>query len=297
MRRALPPFPALQAFEASARLGSFSRAAEELCVTQSAISHRIKEIEEFLGVSLFRRLTRKIVLTRYGEDYLASLGDVLDRLHEATLGVRDAGLEGPLTVCGTPGFVTRWLLPRLSSFTAAYPAIELHVSTAVVTAERSGEEADIVIAWGAKQRDGYRSDPFLETSSFPVAAPALLREAPPLASPRDLLDHVLLHEEVDDDWPRWFGLAGLDCDDAMDGPRFAHCDLAMQAAVSGQGVALAFDELAAPELAAGRLVRCFDISLPRRKIYSVIIPEMQIKRPRIAAFRNWILTEGSRSQH
>lgn len=295
MHRDLPPFSALRAFEASARHCSFKRAAEELCVTQSAISHRIKELEDYLGVPLFLRQTRKVVLTDRGGDYLADLGDVLDRMQDATQQVRDLGLHGPLSVRGTPAFVSRWLLPRLASFNAVYPGIELHISTMMAPADFATEDVDVVVQWGLEARAGLRSDPFLETSGYPVASPQLLRNGPPVTCPGDLLRHVLLHEEVDDEWPRWLQRAGVNYAGAENGPRFQHCDLALNAAIEGLGIALCFAELAAADIASGRLVRLFEIALPQRAIYSVVTPEAWSKRPRTAAFRNWLLTEAGKT--
>ena len=295
IHRALPPFSALQAFEASARHGSFRRAAEELCVTQSAISHRIKELEAFLGVPLFHRLTRQVVLTGRGEDYFSELGDVLDRMHEATLHVRDFGLLGPLSIRGTPAFVTRWLLPRMNIFRSKFPNIELHVSTTAGPVDFAIEDVDVVVRWGVEPQAGLHVAPILETASYPVASPTFLRNGPPIIRPADLLQHVLLHEEVDDDWPRWLSLAGVDHAGAGKGPIFEHCDLALHAAIEGQGIALAYAELVTADIAAGRLVRLFDIELPPTAIYSVVTPDLRLRRPAIAAFFGWILAESQRT--
>jgi LysR family glycine cleavage system transcriptional activator len=136
-----------------------------------------------------------------------------------------------------------------------------------------------------------RADPFLETSSYPVASPGLLRSGPPLRRPDDLRHYTLLREEVDDAWPQWLALAGAERVDAGKGPRFEHCDLALQAAIEGQGIALAFAALTAPDIASGRLVRLFATELPPTAIYSIVTPEAWSKRPRIAAFRNWLIAE------
>jgi len=294
MRRDLPPFSALRAFEASARHCSFKRAAEELCITQSAISHRIKELEVYLGVPLFHRLTRKVELTGRGRDYLADLGDVLDRMEGATQHVRDNGMRGPLSVRATPAFASRWLLPRLGSFTDSYPGIELHISTLLTPADFATEDIDVAVQWGRESRAGLRTDPFLETSSYPVASPGLLRGGPPLRHPNDLRHYTLLREEVDDAWPQWLARAGAERVDAGKGPRFEHCELALQAAIEGQGIALTFAALAGADIAGGRLVRLFAIELPPTTIYSIVTPEAWSKRPRIAAFRNWLIAEAQK---
>lgn len=295
MRRDLPPFSALRAFEASARHGSFKRAAEELCLTQSAVSHRIKELEDFLGVPLFHRLIRKVALTERGKDYLADLSDVMDHIEEATRQVRDSSLGGRLAVRLSPAFASRWLLPRLHLFEAAQPGIELHISTGIAAVDFATEDIDVAVQWSYGPQPGLRCEPFLETAIYPVASPSLLRNGPPIGCSDDLRHYTLLRAEVDDLWPQWLALAGATQVDAGPGPRFAHCDLEYQAAIDGQGVALALAELVAGDIAAGRLVRLFDIALPTRTIYSIIMPEAWTRRPRAAAFRDWLLAAAGAS--
>jgi LysR family glycine cleavage system transcriptional activator len=232
-----------------------------------------------------------VELTGRGRDYLAELSDVLDRMEGATQHVRDNGLRGPLSVRATPAFASRWLLPRLGSFSNSYPGIELHISILLTPADFATENIDVAVQWGEESRAGLRADPFLETSSYPVASPGLLRGGPPLRRPDDLRHYTLLREEVDDAWPQWLARAGADNVDVAKGPRFEHCDLALQAAIEGQGIALAYAALAAADIASGRLVRLFAIELPPTTIYSIVTPEAWSRRPRIAAFRNWLIAE------
>jgi LysR family glycine cleavage system transcriptional activator len=291
MHRNLPPFPAVRAFEASARHCSFKLAAEELCLTQSAVSHQVKTLEDYLGVQLFLRETRGVVLTSEGEDYLHGLTDVLDHLAAATAQVRSADASGPLSVRATPGFASRWLVPRLAAFHEAWPAIELHISGSVQPVDFARENVDVEIRWGCKPSPGLRVDPLLETTRFPVASPALLKNGPALRHPDDLKHFTLLHDKTGHDWARWLDLAGASFEAAIKGPRFAHCDLLLSAAAEGQGVALAFDVLVVGDLASDRLVRPFNLNLPPAIIYSVVTPEAWSSRPKIAAFRNWLLME------
>lgn len=297
MRRNLPPFPAVRAFEASARHGGFKQAAEELCITQSAISHQIKALEEYLGVQLFHRETRGVALTKDGSHYLVELTDVLDRMAAATARIRNSDTSGPLSVRASPGFAARWLVPRLAAFHDACPAIELHISGSIRPADFATEDVDIDIRWGYRRSHGLRVDPLLAASRFPVASPALLKNGPALHHPEDLRHHTLLHDETGNDWARWLELAGASFEAAIKGPRFEHCDLLLNAAASGQGIALAFDVLVAGDLAGGRLVRPFDLNLPPAIIYSVVTPEAWSGRPKIAAFRNWLLMEAGMVKH
>lgn len=296
MHRSLPPFPAVRAFEASARHCSFKQAAEELCLTQSAISHQVKTLEDYLGVQLFFRETRGVVLTSEGVDYLHELTGVLDRMAAATAQVRGSDAGGPLSIRATPGFASRWLVPRLAAFHEACPMIELLISGSVRPVDFAKEDVDIEIRWGCKPSPGLRVDPLLAASRFPVASPALLKNGPALRRPDDLKHYTLLHDKTGNDWVRWLELAGAGFEAAIKGPRFEHCDLLLSAAVEGLGVALAFDVLVEADLANNRLVRPFDLTLPPAIIYSVATPEAWSSRPRIVAFRNWLLTEAGLSK-
>jgi LysR family transcriptional regulator, glycine cleavage system transcriptional activator len=289
MRRDLPPFASIRSFEAAARHLSFRRASQELNVTQSAISHQVKALEEHLGVQLFLRGTRRIVLTDEGADYLGEISVVLDRLAAATDRRRDKEAAGPLFVRATPAFAARWLVPRLAAFNAAHPRIELHISTSMAPADFAAERVDVDIRFGQPESAGLRVEPFLSSARFPVASPRLLAGRRPLRSPDDLRHFTLLHNEVEDGWPQWLQRAGVTGVDANPGPRFEHCNLTLRAALEGQGIALAYGALAEADLAAGLLVRLFDISLPPTVIYSVVTPQSWSTRPKIAAFRNWLL--------
>lgn len=291
MRRELPPFCAVRAFEASARHVSFKQAAEELCVTQSAISHQIKLLEEFLGLPLFRRGVREVVLTRGGADYFADLSRSLDQMAAATARVRDSNETARLAVCTTPAFADKWLLPRLTSLRRAHPEIELQISTSLEPADFARDGIDINILWREDNRPGLRVDRLLASSRFPVASPRLFRGRQTPAHPDDLGNFTLLHDETTADWPRWLALAGATKVNAQAGPRFQHCGLLLQAAIEAQGVAMAYKALAEADLAAGRLVRLFDIELPPAIIYYIVAPESWQTRPKIRAFRNWLLHE------
>lgn len=296
MHRNLPPFPAVRAFEASARHCSFKLAAEELCLTPSAISHQVKTLEDYLGVQLFFRETRGVVLTSEGAGYLQELAGILDRMAAATAHVRSSDASGLLSVRTSPGFANRWLVPRLATFQEIHPAIELNISTSVRPADFAKEDVDVDIRWGCEPSPGMRVDPLIAATRFPVASPALLKNGPVLHRPDDLRHYTLLHDISGNDWERWFKLAGASFEPPR-GPRFAHCDLLLTAAAERQGVALAFDLLVAGDLANGRLVRLFEANLPPAIIYSVVTPETWSARPKIAAFRNWLLKEAGLGKH
>jgi len=291
MRRDLPPFTSIRSFEAAARHLSFTAAAEELNVTQSAISHQVKALEDYLGVRLFLRGTREIVLTSEGAGYLCDVSLLLDRLAAATDQVRDKDAAGPLFITATPAFAARWLVPRLAAFRAALPGIELHVATSLRPPDFAGARVDVAIRFGQEQIPGLLVAPFLSSKRFPVASPRLLNGRRSPGAPDDLRHFTLLHDEVGDEWEAWVRCAGLADFDPSPGPRFEHCELTLRAATEAQGVALAYGTLIEDDLAARRLIRLFDIDLPSRVIYSIVTPEAWTTRPKIAAFRSWLLQQ------
>lgn len=290
MSRDLPSFPAVRAFEAAARHLSFKSAAQELHVTQSAISHQVKSLEEFLGTPLFRRGTRSVALTAEGLKYLGKVSRVLDDLSAATRCARNHGLAGALRVRSTPAFAARWLVPRLNDFNRLHPDIELHVSTSLEPANFSSDGVDVDIRFGHEAGGELHAEPVLESSRFPVVSPGLLARLGPVRRPSDLGKFVLLHNEVADGWAEWLKYAGARGVDSAPGPRFEHCNLTLRAATEGQGVAMAYDALVAEDLEAGALVRLFDINLPTTVIYSLVCPVSYLDQPRVAAFRDWVVS-------
>jgi LysR family glycine cleavage system transcriptional activator len=293
VRRNLPPFSAVRAFEAAARHRSFKAAAEELSVTQSAISHQVKSLEDYLGTALFHRRCNGVELTRCGADYFGDLSLILDRLDASTERARGADICGPLSVRATPAFTSRWLLPRMNRFNGAYPEIELEVTTTSDPMHFPDDGVDVLIQYGQKPAAGLTVDPFLTSARFPVCSPGLLENGPDIRTPEDLMGVTLLRDLVGDDWATWFACAAAPVPDEIKGPRFAHCELTMRAAEEGQGVALAYGALIGREIADGRLLKLFDLETPPKVIYSLACPEAWTNRPRVAAFRNWVLAEAA----
>jgi len=287
----LPSFPAMRAFESAARHLSFTAAADELAITHSAVSHRIKLLEDFLGIVLFRRETRGVSLTTAGRTYLSSISEGLDLLAAATQAIRNQQTEGPLHVSTTPVFADRWLIPRVNNFNRHYPDIELHITTSTEVANFVDDGIDAAIRVNHKLCGELYAEPFLELDSprFPVASPELLSGQPDICYPADLHRYVLLHEENDESWRQWFACASInDFAGVIPGPRLGYCELALQAAIKGQGVALAYGPLAEGDLQSGALVRILDVSLPSVLLYSLVFPKRSLNQTRIAAFRSWL---------
>ncbi len=288
--RRLPPLKALRTFEAAARHLSFTRAAEELHVTQAAVSHQIKALEEHLGVKLFRRLNRSLVLTEPAQHYLPSVRRAFDVLLEATDRLLASRERATLTVSVLPSFAARWLVPRLGRLLREHDDIDIRVapSDALVDFERDG--VDVGIRYGLGRYPGLRADRLLTENIFPVCSPSLLRGPQPLREPTDLRRHVLLHTD-DADWRTWLLAAAVEDVDPTRGPFFTDSSMLLQAAAAGHGVALARGVLAQDELAAGRLVRPFTLSLPTEYAYYVVSPASRADEPAIVTFREWLLEE------
>jgi LysR family glycine cleavage system transcriptional activator len=301
-RRRLPPLTSLRAFEAAARHLSFERAGDELAVTASAVGQQVKALEAWLGRPLFRRLPSKgVALTSVGERYAASLSDLLDRLHEATAVALRPETSRVLTVSTQPSCAANWLIPRLGHLRQHHPDLEVRVSVSTALTDFSREDVDVVIRLGRGFWPGLRSDLLMEEVFFPVCSTALLTDtARPLREPRDLRHHTLLHEVVVAipdymNWERWLAALGVDGIDTSHGPRFQLTFLALQAAASGQGVALATNGLIGDYLDAGRLIRPFPHEVKGPHQYYVACPEATANRPALADFRDWLLAQ-ARSQ-
>ena len=287
----LPSLNALRAFEAAGRHLSFTRAARELNVTQAAVSHQIKALEAQLGVRLFRRAARGLLLTDTGQAYLSDVREAFRRLIQATERLRTRDVAGVLTVSVLPSLASRWLIHRLGGFQERHPEIDVRVSADDRTVQFDREDVDVAIRYGRGVYPGAEADLFLTEELFPVCSPRLMEGPHPLRQPADLAHHMLLHDDLPTNWAMWLKVAGATNVDPTRGPAFTDSGMVLQAAIDGMGVALGRSALAGDDLAAGRLVRPFDIILPADNAYYLVYPEHTANRPKIKAFRDWILTE------
>lgn len=292
MARSLPPLNGLRAFEAAARHLSFTRAGEELHVTQAAISQQVRQLEERLGVGLLRRVGRGLRLTAAGQEYLPHVREAFDLLARATARVRESGTAGVLTVSVLPSFASKWLVPRLWRFRRDFPAIDVRLSASDSLVDFNVEDVDLAVRYGAGRWAGLESVPLMAEDLFPVCSPALMDGPHPLRTPEDLRWHTLLHEtDTHGHWRVWLLAAGVQGVDARRGPSFSHGSLMLQAAIDGQGVALGRSRIAGDDLAAGHLVRPFDMSLPSEFAYYIVYPPGTADRPKVASFCRWLLAE------
>jgi LysR family transcriptional regulator, glycine cleavage system transcriptional activator len=290
----LPSLNGLRAFEAAARHMSFTRAAAELNVTQTAISHQIRRLEEQLGTKLFVRRNRALSLTREARDYLPSIRSAFEDLRQATARLRRPEREGVLTVSTTASLATKWLVSRVAAFQDAHPGIAVRISTSARLVDFQREEVDMAVRYGRGNWPGLRADWLMAEHLFPVCSPALLA-AKPLREPADLAQHTLLHTSVSrEDWQLWLTAAGLPLSiSAQRGLTFDQGFMAVQAAMEGLGVALGRTRLVEADLAAGRLVAPFDLVLPQDAGYYVVSPAATAEAAKVALFRRWLIASAT----
>ena len=291
MLHRLPSLDALRVFEAAARHLSFTQAADELNVTQAAVSQRIRSLEESLGVPLFKRLNRALLLSDDGQALYQPVRDALDQMMGAVESLRAGDATGVLTVTTMDTFAATWLVPRLKRFRDAHPEIDVRISTSDTLLDLTREDMDMGVRYGRADWPNLDVVRLMTEEVFPVCSPALLERGPPLEKPADLARHTLLHDNLHENWRMWLLAAGAPEVDATRGPGYYHSNLVIQAAVAGEGVALGRSVLVADELASGRLIKPFDVSLPVEFAHYVVSPQATKDRPKIKAFREWLLQE------
>jgi LysR family glycine cleavage system transcriptional activator len=295
----LPPLKSLQAFECAGRRLSFTLAAQELNVTPGAISQQIRQLEEFLGVPLFKRLNRAIVLTDAGLLFLPLISQGFEHFHEAVTRLRQRGDDGPLTITSAPSFVSKWLIPRLSSFKRLHPDIDVRIDTSDRLVDFSREDIDVGIRFGDGEYPELDTVFLFAFDLIPVCSPDLLRGKHQLREVSDLKHFTLLHSNHDEldpgwpDWAMWLKVVEADDVDSSHGIYFNQSDQLFQAALDGQGVALLANVMAEPEVAAGRLVQPFSARLPVKLNYHVVTSPHKAGIAKVAAFRQWILDESA----
>ena len=292
MRPRLPPLNALKAFEAAARHESFTRAAEELCVTQGAVSHQVKALEAELAIKLFNRERQRLIITEAGRDYLAVVRDALDRLAFGTERLLQRQGAGVLTVSTSPDFAAKWLVHRLGHFAEAHAGIDLRVSATMHHVDFAREDVDMAVRHGDGNWSGLDAVQLSSEQLFAICSPKLLTGRR-LAKPADVLKFPLIHLDSRADWTKWLRVVGIGDDNVRHGPVLNRASMVIDAAINGQGIALARTTLAAFDLINGRLVRPFAEALRLSKTYWIVCPKATSNVPKIATFRDWLLAEAA----
>jgi len=298
--RSIAHLNALRAFEASARHQSFSLAAQELNVTPAAVGQLVRTLEDWLGSPLFVRSTSgraRLVTTEVAEQALPDIRAGLERLAVGLERLRSGSAGGVLTVTVSPAFAAKWLLPRIERFQAAWPETDLRLDTSLKPVDFVAQRIDVGVRYGRGQWPGLAAEKLMDEEVYPVCAPALLATAT-LQAPGDLRGQVLIHDQSVDtstgfaSWQAWLRHAGVQGVPTDRGLRINNSAAVLQAAIDGQGVALARSVMAHDDLAAGRLVRLFpQVRLESALAYYVVYHPECIAQPKVAAFRDWLLRE------
>ncbi|NVN87766.1 MAG: transcriptional regulator GcvA [Rhodopseudomonas sp.] len=298
MTARLPSLNGLRAFEAAARHLSFTKAAAELNVTQTAISHQIKRLEDELGVRLFVRQNRALALTPQARDYLPGIRAAFNDLRLATDRLLRKGDDNVLTVSTLASLAAKWLMPRLSAFQEAHPGIDVRITTSRALVDFKSGDVDAAIRYGRGQWPGLRADWLMADQLFPVCSPALLKGGKPLKCPQDLAEHTLLHTSggYDDDWRLWLTAAGQPPTvSKLPGLSFDLIFMTVQAAIDGLGVAMGRTSYVESDIAKGRLVVPFKIKLPDEWGFYLVSPKANADSPKLSAFRQWLTASISSS--
>ncbi len=265
-------------------------------MTQAAVSHQIKSLEDHLGIQLFRRMNRRLILTDEAQILLPAVSKAFDIIKSTTQKLYDGGDRGALKVSVMPSFAAKWLLPRLPKFRRLHPEIDILVSATINKVNFNRDDVDMAIRFGSGQYPGLQVDQMMKDESLVVCSPHLLKGPLPLKTPEDLRFHTLLHDDVGEEpfavnWRRWLQLAGVTGVDPNRGPGYSDSSLILQAAIEGQGIALGRTSLTYDDLKAGRLVCPFGPRAPANYQYYVVSPYSTSEITKIRAFREWLLSE------
>lgn len=294
MSRHLPPLNALRAFEACARNSSFTGAAAELCVSQSAVSRHVAGLEKWLQVKLFVRVHRGIELTPQGSTYFRMVKSTLDQIESGSGQLKHSPDERRLRLKLPPTFALRWLVPRLARFHAQYPEIDVQITTSHQNADFNREDIDVSIYSWAEPPSGPEYRRLYGGVLLLVCAPGLLEHAAPLAQPRDLEHHVLLCSlNRPYDWPTWLAAApGLNIN-GNGGLKFENAALAYQAAIDELGVMVAQYAFVEDDLSSGRLVAPLNLRVSTKRGYYLACHPSRLNSSRVRAFEQWVLKEAA----
>jgi LysR family transcriptional regulator, glycine cleavage system transcriptional activator len=301
MPRALPSLELIRGFEAAARLSSFTRAAEELFITQSAVSRQVQALEEHLGTALFERHHRAIRLTHAGELLYRAASQALLLLTDTAARIRQEGAHRSVTVSCTFGFASLWLVPRLMDFRERHPDVDVRIAANNKIVDIERERMEVAVRYCTADMVPPGTPRLFGEEVFPVCSPALLeRRGKPLRSPLDLQRHVLLHHEgADQHWPTgswsaWLEAVQLPNLEPAGALRFDQYDQLIQAAIEGQGVALGIGALVKRHLRQGRLVAPFEQKSSSPRGYYLVVARHASSRAEVAAFRTWLMRAARR---
>ena len=289
----IPPLRAIKAFEASARLLSFTLAAAELHVTQAAISHQIKNLEQLIGVQLFKRFNRSLKLTFEGRLYLVSIRTALESIEKATRQLKSRDTSGTLNISVMPSFATKWLSKRIWRFQQHNKNLDVRISAFEWLTDFKKDNCDIAIRYSANPNfPGLKSELYLEEEVFPVCSKQLFESYNGKLTPERLLNANLIHEDfASEDWHEWFTAAAVESKAQLRGTRFSHMATVLEAVEENQGFALGRTTLVQDDLNRGLLVAPFKIKIKSQMSYHLVYPENNEGDQKLQLIRQWLLSE------
>lgn len=284
----LPSLQALRAFEALARLGSLTEAADYLSLTRSAISHQLRLLESQLNLRLYERRGRGVILTPAGQLYACEVREVLQNLERIHSSLPDQEYNGHLHVCMPPGFASSVITPHINDFYRSYPTIRLHLSTNREDETINQPNFDLFVVFNKGEHSDHHVEQLIQPTYQPVCSPKLLNELN-INQPRDLERATLLHLHNADDWRLWLAEFKLKSKVKIEmGIYFSNIQLVLQAAISGQGIAIGDDVVCGAGLRQGQLVRPFSEKIPSNRAYYLVTPNSRLNDPNVQAFSDWI---------
>jgi LysR family glycine cleavage system transcriptional activator len=287
--RKLPPLNAIRAFEATGRLGGVQRASEELHVTHGAISRHVKQLEEWLSLTLFDRSQRTLVLNTAGETYLKSIGSALDMIQHGTDNLKQYENSNSLRISTTHSFSTKWLMPKLPDFSAKHPDIEVWLSIEQHLTDFTKSNIDIGLRMGSGPWPDLNCIALMTDQLIPVCSLQLLEQGPAIDKPEDITNHTLLHDQDPNiQWNRWFKHFDIKTNKPLQGPRFSSSDILLNAAMSGQGIALVNAALAEKDISEGRLVQAIPQHLDLGNYYWMVTKLDIELNEKSKKFMSWI---------
>jgi len=296
--RNLPPSSTLRAFEVATRHATFTAAAEELHITQSAVSHQLKNLEELWGLQLFQR-GKSLTLTPAGAALVPIVREFFINLEATLTDLRDQKGRVRIKVSTTYSFALKWLLPRLPHLSLQHPEILVTLETSDKSINFSSTESDVAIRFGNGNYPGLHAEFMFREHIFPVASPALLHRLGPPNTPAELLNYPLLTREGADlvpKWALWFQHVGVTASALKESVRFVDTNMTIEAALLGQGIALARSGHVETEIGEGTLIRLFDVPFASPVAYYFVCPKGTESQPHIISFRNWLLAESNNAQ-
>jgi len=288
MSQKTPPLGTLRCFRSAAHCLSFTNAAAELHVTQAAVSHQIKSLEEFLQTPLFVRGNRSLALSEAGKRFLPYVDQMFTVLDQGLDQLKTHGSSNTLTVSLLPSFASRWLVPRLGLFLKSHPDIDFRLAPSRSMTNFQAESIDLAIRYGSGKYPGLKTIHLMDEDIYPVCSPKIMEGSHPLNTPADLVHHVLLHDDGHGDWRKWLVAAGVNNADPGKGPIYTDSAMAVQSAIEGDGIALARSQLVKDDIARGQLVKPFDISQPSNFSYYIVYPEEQPLSQSAQGFIAWL---------